>query len=144
MPSGKVDKNVDIGGILEGEVMGYIWTGSAWIAVLGRSDGAALIQTDPPSGSVGDGIVACAAADTWYQVPNSGDVPDKDYLLVVVRENSAGTIRWSWSNGGVPSVTNGVKLITQFALLMKANAVLYIGSSILGDDVNYTYKGMIA
>jgi len=89
-----------------------------------------------PSGSTSDGTVALTDADTWYAVPTTA--PTEDYILVVSSENAAGTIRWSYDNGGTPSATNGNKLPIHLALKLGANKTIYAGSSDAGDDVNYT------
>lgn len=89
------------------------------------------------SGASSDGTVALAVADTWYAVPNSA--PASDYMVVISKENAAGTVRWSFDNGGAPGATNGNKLTSDDLILhLAANEVVYFGSSNAGDDVNWT------
>jgi len=90
-------------------------------------------------GSNSDGSVALTNANTWYAVP-SGTAPTVPYILIVSLENIAGTIRFSFDNGGTPSTTNGNIAPEQLAIEMAANTVLYYGSSVAGDDVNFTIK----
>lgn len=95
-----------------------------------------VIGVKPLSGASTNGTVALALADTWYQVPST--IPTSDYLLVVTKENSSGTIRWSGNNTGTPSTTNGNKLLTgTLKGRLSANKPLYVSSSIAGDDVNW-------
>lgn len=98
-------------------------------------DGEKITGTHP-SGSTSDGTIALASSDTWYSVPASA--PTTDYIIVVTIENEAGTIRWSFNNGGTPSVTNGNIAPEHLAVKMASNNALYYGSSSAGDDVNYT------
>jgi len=91
------------------------------------------------SGASTNGTVALAVADTWYQVPTTA--PTSDYVLVVSKENEAGTIRWSTTNSGTPSATNGNKFLTgSLKIKLAANEVIYFGSSTAGDDVNWITK----
>ena len=90
-------------------------------------------------GAATDGSVALTPNDTWVQVPDT--VPVTDYLLVVTKENEAGTIRWSFTNGGVPGVANGNKMWNDDMIMeLRGGEVIYMGSSTDGDDVNYTTK----
>jgi hypothetical protein len=93
----------------------------------------------PLSGASAAGTLALAAGDTWYTVPSS--VPASDYVLVVSKENSAGTIRWAFANTSSPSATYGNKLmIDDIIAELAAGQVIYIASSTAGDDVNWTTK----
>jgi len=91
------------------------------------------------SGASSDGTVALAIADTWYAVPSV--IPASDYYLVISKENAAGTIRWSFNNGGVPSTTNGNKMENDDIIIyLNGGEVVYFGSSTAGDDVNWSCK----
>jgi len=91
------------------------------------------------SGASTDGSVQLTGANTWVQVPDV--VPTSDYVLVVSKENTAGTIRFSFDNGGIPSATNGNKFTTDNVIVeLAASEVMYFGSTDAGDDVNYTTK----
>ena len=89
------------------------------------------------NGTAADGTVALASANTWYAVPATA--PTKPYLLIVSLENADGTVRFSYSNGGTPSATNGNIAPNHLSIKMPANVSMYFGSSTAGDDVNYTY-----
>jgi hypothetical protein len=99
------------------------------------------VQEEALGGTGTDGTVALAVADTWYQVPAAGSVPAASYVLIVTKENEAGVIRWSFSNGGTPSATNGNTLVGDSLIVsLKSGQVVYFGSSTAGDDVNWTAK----
>lgn len=88
-----------------------------------------------------DGTVALSSANTWFQVPDSGNVPTSDYLLIVTKENASGQLRFSFSNGGTPSTTNGNKFEGEHSIIeLAASEVIYFGSDTAGDDVNWTAK----
>ena len=93
----------------------------------------------PYDGTTDDGSVALASANTWYAVP-SGTAPTTAYELVVSLENADGTIRWSFNNGGTPGVANGNLAPNHLTIKMPANGVIYFGSSVAGDDVNFTLR----
>lgn len=94
------------------------------------------IKGDFPTGSGGAGSVVLEEANTWYPVPSAA--PDKDYTLVLTKENVSGTVRWSFSNEGVPSANNGNRLPDNLALDLGAGRQIYIGSTSAGDKINYT------
>jgi len=97
------------------------------------------VQIQGLGGASTNGTDALTPADTWVQVPTSA--PASDYVLVVSKENSAGTIRWSFENGGTPSATNGNKLTGDDASFnLQASQVVYFASSTDGDDMNWTTK----
>ncbi len=136
--------------------LGYIWNTSslAWEKATGSAGagnvtvtnfpasypGAVTQPLPPPTGSIGKGSVDLTAANTWYQVPNSGNVPSVDYNLIVSRETYVGVLRWSYNNNGTPGVANGNRLPRHIGINMEANAVIYCASSSSGDDVNFEYK----
>lgn len=89
-------------------------------------------------GTSTNGTRALTLADTWYSVPST--VPTVDYILVVSIENSAGTIRWGFSNAGTPSATNGNLAPGHLDIRLAANQTIYFASSTAGDDVNWVTK----
>lgn len=101
-----------------------------------------LVETDAEEGLAGtatDGSVQLTGANTWVQVPDV--VPTNKYVLVVTKENEAGTIRWSFTNGGVPSATNGNKMLSdEMTITLAGSQVVYFGSTDADDDVNWTAK----
>lgn len=103
------------------------------------TDGTQVTKIAGLSGTGTDGTVALASANTWYAVPDSA--PSNEYVLTVSKENADGTIRWSFTNGGTPSATNGNKLSgSDVSVLLAGSEVLYFGSDTAGDDVNWTAK----
>lgn len=91
------------------------------------------------SGAGTDGSVTLTGANTWVQVP--GTVPTSAYVLVITKETETGTIRWSFSNGGTPSATNGNKFTSQNIIIsLAANQAVYCGSTVATDVVNWTAK----
>lgn len=95
-------------------------------------------------GTASDGQVVFTNANTWYQVPAAGTVPAYDYTLVVSKETAAGTIRFSFDNGGTPSTTNGnIFSNNDFVVQLAASEVMYFGSSSAADSVNWTAKGSV-
>lgn len=94
------------------------------------------IKGDFPTGSGGAGSVILEEANTWYMVPPVA--PNKDYILVLTKEGVSGTVRWSFSGGGVPSANNGNRLPDNLAVDLGAGKQIYIGSTNVGDKINYT------
>lgn len=93
----------------------------------------------PLSGAGAAGTRALTLADTWYAVPST--VPSEDYVLVVTKENAAGQLRFSFENGTAPSATFGNKFNNEDLIVeLAANEVLYISSTVAGDDINWTTK----
>lgn len=91
------------------------------------------------SGASTAGTVALTLADTWYAIP--GTIPASDYCLAISAENNSGVLRWSFSNTGTPSETNGNKMWNETIILeLGANQCIYIGSTVAGDDINWTVK----
>lgn len=135
MPSAKSTTKVSADLSEAPKVLAHGYDGSTWVEIAVDANGYIQIA-ETFSGSVGDGSVALVSSNTWYAVP--GSAPTIDYLLAVALENKAGTVRWSYSNGGTPSATNGNKAPRHLAVRMAANTTLYFGSSTAGDDVNYT------
>ena len=93
---------------------------------------------NPLSGSSTNGTTDLTSANTWYAVPST--IPTSPYVLVATLENSAGTVRWGFSNSGTPSATNGNQAPSQLTVKLAANQVVYFASSTAGDDVNWTTK----
>lgn len=89
-------------------------------------------------GSGANGTVALSSADTWVQVPTTP--PTAPYVLAVTKENEAGIIRWGFDNTGTPSATNGDRVTTPVIIQLGASEVIYFGSDVAGDDVNFTTK----
>jgi len=113
------------------------------------SDGvnAQNIKTDTDGNLLGGGLggastngtIQLTAVNTWVQVPTV--VPVNAYVLVVTKENEAGTIRWSFENGGVPSATNGNTMFNDDIIFnLAASEVVFFGSTDAGDDVNFATK----
>jgi len=97
------------------------------------------VKEESLGGASTDGTSALTGADTWVQVPTAA--PASDYIMIVSKENFAGTIRYSFTNGGTPSTTNGNKMWgTEMVFRMAASEVMYFGSSTDGDDVNWVTK----
>lgn len=93
------------------------------------------------SGAGSDGTIALTPANTWLEVPDPPSIPSEDYVLVVSKENTAGTIRFSFDDGGTPSTTNGNKFTTDNIIVELAGGEsIYFGSTDAGDDVNWTAK----
>lgn len=91
------------------------------------------------SGEGTSGTRALAVADTWYAVPST--VPNSSYVLVVSKENSSGTLRWSFDNDVAPSVTYGNKFNSEDLIIeLAGDEVVYVSSDNAGDDVNWTAK----
>lgn len=90
-----------------------------------------------PKGSTSDGTVALASADVWYAVPATAST--KESVLIASIENAAGTIRWSFDNGGTPSATNGNLMPEHLSLKLGANKTIFVGSDVAGDDICYTF-----
>jgi len=100
---------------------------------------AIAADVKPLSGAGVAGTLALVSADTWYAVPST--VPTSDFILVVSKENSAGTIRWAFANSSSPSVTYGNRLGGNDLIIeLAANQVVYVASSTAGDDVSWTTK----
>lgn len=98
-----------------------------------------IAQTRSLSGAGVAGTLALTSGNTWYAVPTT--VPTSDYVLVISKENAAGTVRWSFANVSAPSATYGNQLATNDVILELAGGeVVYVGSSTAGDDVNWTTK----
>lgn len=93
----------------------------------------------PLAGTGVSGTRELTLADTWYAVPST--VPSADYLLVISKENAAGQLRFSFSNASAPSATFGNKFNNEDIVVeLAANEVLYISSTVAGDDVNWSTK----
>jgi hypothetical protein len=107
---------------------------------VGNSSLAAIAaDVKPLSGAGVAGTLALTDANTWYSVPST--VPTSDFILVVSKENSVGTIRWAFANTSSPSVTYGNRLSGNDLIIeLAANQVVYIASSTAGDDVSWTTK----
>ena len=91
------------------------------------------------SGAATDGTEQLTAANTWVEVP--GTIPSEDYVLVVSKENEAGTIRWSFDDDGTPSATNGLQMTSnEIIFQLAAGQAVYFGSTDAGDDVTWTTK----
>jgi|10_taG_2_1085330.scaffolds.fasta_scaffold68200_2 hypothetical protein len=91
------------------------------------------------SGASTDGSVTLTGADTWVPVPSTA--PTSSYVLVVTKESETGTIRWSFDNGGVPSATNGNKLVEDGReFVLAGSQVVYFGSTDATDVVNWSAK----
>ena len=98
-----------------------------------------VIRSGGMAGASTNGSTQLTGANTWVQVPTAA--PASDYVLVVTKENEAGVMRWSFENGGVPGVANGNRLWSDDIIFnLKANEVVYFGSTDAGDDVNWTTK----
>lgn len=92
----------------------------------------------PLSGASANGTRELTAANTWYSVPST--VPTSPYVLVASLENAVGTVRFGFTNTSTPSVTNGTIADGTITLKLAANEVIYFGSSVAGDDINWTTK----
>jgi hypothetical protein len=92
-------------------------------------------------GDSSDGSVSLVSANTWYQFPPSGSVPDYDYALVISSEATYGALRFSFDNGGTPSSSNGNKFSGGINVNLGSGNVIYIGSSKANDKLNWTAKG---
>lgn len=102
-------------------------------------DGEVDVTQGGISGASTDGSVTLTPVNTWVQVPDV--VPTSDYWLVISKETETGTIRWSFSNDGVPSTTNGNKMSSDDIIVeMAGDEVLYLGSTVDTDVVNWTAK----
>jgi len=101
-----------------------------------------LVSTDADEGLNGtgqDGSVTLTSANTWLQIPNT--IPTNKYVLCVTKESETGTIRWSFDNDGVPSSTNGNKMLSdEITFVLGASEVIYFGSDDATDIVNWTTK----
>jgi len=103
------------------------------------SDNRMKVKQGGMSGASTNGTSALTGANTWVQVPTTA--PASDYVLVVTKENEAGTIRWSFENGGTPGATNGNQMWNDDIIFnLAASEVVYFGSSTDGDDVNWSAK----
>ena len=97
------------------------------------------VQIEGLGGASTDGSETLTGANTWVQVP--GTVPTDDYTLVVSKESEAGTIRWSFDNGGTPGSTNGNKFVNDDIIFnLKGSQAVYFGSTDASDVVNWTAK----
>lgn len=104
-----------------------------------KSGYRADIENLSTRGQGSSGSVALSPADTWVQIPDSP--PEKPYSLIITKENSDGTIRFSYANDSNPSVTYGNKMRSDdMCLSMGANQVFYVSSTVDGDDMNWTAK----
>lgn len=93
----------------------------------------------PLSGAGTAGTRALAVANTWYSLPST--VPVSDYVLVVSKENAAGTIRFAFNNTSNPSVTFGNRMTSDDIIFeLAAGEVVYFASTNAGDDLNWTNK----
>lgn len=90
------------------------------------------------SGAGTHGSITCNPANTWVQLPAS--VITSNHVIVFKSETKTGVIRWSFSNAGTPSATAGEKLEEGVAINLAANQVIYVGSTVNTDTVNYTTK----
>ena len=95
-------------------------------------------------GTTDDGSVTLTPVDTWVQVPDSGNVPDKPYTLIITKEIETGTIRFSFNSGGSPSATNGnVFNVSVMTVDLAAHDYLFFGSDEATDIVNWTLKRIV-
>lgn len=67
--------------------------------------------------------------------------PDDNYVLVIVKETVAGTVRWSYDNTGAPTDDDSPIIPgLDMSLVVPGWSSIYIGSDNAGDTVNYTYR----
>lgn len=88
------------------------------------------------SGFGENGSVSFPSANQWYQVPTTP--PSKNYLLIVSPEIMLGTQRVGYSNSG--SFSNGVIPEAQETFVLSAGQVIYWGSTVANDSINFTTK----
>lgn len=92
----------------------------------------------PLSGASTAGQTVLTLANTWYAVPVTA--PTSAYVLVATPETSVGIIRWSFTNTGTPSTTNGNFAAGHLTMKLAAGQLVYFGSSSGADSVNFTTK----
>jgi len=103
----------------------------------GGSSGSS--ESEFPRGSSTSGTVALGTANVWVAVVT----PTVDSVIEFTPESPVvGTLRWSFANESVPSTTYGNRFTSSRIINLASGLTLYVGSSVIGDRVNWTMRGI--